>query len=164
MGETSPLRKADLLRTMPDDHAEIDDLERGEPPVIPTRGGLALVSRDDAPVLTPPGAASDPSADPSSTPGARAPAPQAGRLSGFKLSKRRVDYTTVDQPMPAAKKRKEGLVVLLGTSLPAPAASPSVEKGSVEEARSRKAEEEKMKAREDAIKGRDTELEQSAEA
>nr|XP_020178316.1 predicted GPI-anchored protein 58 [Aegilops tauschii subsp. strangulata] len=130
MGETSPLRKADLLRTMPNDD-ETDDLHRGEPPVIPTRGRSALVSQDDAPVLTPPGAASGPSAAPSSVPGARAPAPQAGRLSGFKLSKRRVDYTAVDQPTPAAKKRKEEAVVLLGTSQPAPAASPSMEKGSI---------------------------------
>nr|XP_020188268.1 MAP7 domain-containing protein 1-like [Aegilops tauschii subsp. strangulata] len=131
MGETSPLRKADLLCTMPDDDDETDDLQRGEPPVIPTRGRSALVSRDDAPVLTPSGAASSLSAAPSSAPGARAPVPQAGRLSGFKLSKRRVDYTAVDPPTPAAKKRKEEAVVLLGTSLPAPAASPSVEKGSV---------------------------------
>nr|XP_040258420.1 translation initiation factor IF-2-like [Aegilops tauschii subsp. strangulata] len=95
------------------------------------RGRSALVSRDDAPVLTPPGAASGPSAAPSSAPGARAPAPRAGRLSGFKLSKRRVDYTAVDQPTPAVKKRKEEAVALLGTSLPAPAASPSMEKGGV---------------------------------
>nr|XP_020155521.1 neurosecretory protein VGF-like [Aegilops tauschii subsp. strangulata] len=192
MGEISPLCKADLVHTMPDDD-EADVLQRGEPPVIPTRG----------------------------------------------------------RPTPAAKKRKDEAVVLLGTNLPAPAASPSMEKGSVaahvsparsssrglgenpweesapvaplapeapvsgsaaepghddlregeagrrpssaareaalkdvepaqdrcraleaelktlrneraEEARSRKAEEEKMKAREDAIKGRDAELEQSA--
>nr|XP_020197959.1 actin cytoskeleton-regulatory complex protein pan-1-like [Aegilops tauschii subsp. strangulata] len=153
-------------------------------------------------------AASGPSAAPSSAPGARVPAPQAGRLSGFKLSKRRVDYTAVVQPTPAARKRKEEAVLLLGTSLPAPAASSSVEKGSIgaqekqaaaqaaaarevvlkdaevaqdrcrgleaelktlrdkraEEARGREAEEEKMKAREDAIKGRDAELEQSAKA
>ena len=43
MGETSPLRKADLLYTMPDDD-EYDDLQRGEPPVILTRGRSALVS------------------------------------------------------------------------------------------------------------------------
>nr|XP_040249523.1 translation initiation factor IF-2-like [Aegilops tauschii subsp. strangulata] len=35
----------------------------------------------------------------------------------------------VDQPTPAAKKRKEEAVVPLGTKPPAPAASPSVEKG-----------------------------------
>nr|XP_020175120.1 vegetative cell wall protein gp1-like [Aegilops tauschii subsp. strangulata] len=130
MGETSHLCKADLLRTIPDDDGA-DGLQRGETPVIPMRGGSVLVSRDDAPALTSPGAASGPSAAPPSAPGARAPAPQAGRLSGFKLSKRRVDYTAVDQPTPAAKKRKEEAVVLLGTNPPTPAASSSVEKVSV---------------------------------
>ena len=114
-GETSPLRKADILRTLPDDDDEADvPPEREEPPVaggssrpkaspqrrppaeVPTRGRSALISRDDAPAPTPPGAASGPSAAPSSAPGARAPAPQAARLSGFKLKKRR-DYTAVDQ-------------------------------------------------------------------
>nr|XP_020181021.1 uncharacterized protein CG45076-like [Aegilops tauschii subsp. strangulata] len=186
------------------------------------RGRSALISRGAAPALTLPRAAFGPSAAPPSAPGARAPAPQAGRLSGFKLSKRKVNYTSVDQPTPAAKKRKEAAVVLLGTNPPALAVSPSMEKGSsdvsvraalsqatvtsekekqaaaqaaaareaalkdveaaqdryraleaelktlrnerVEEARSRKVEEEKMKAWEDAIKGRDPELEQSAKA
>ena len=115
MGETSPLRKADILRTLPDDDDEADvPLERGEmhmaggssrskvsprrrpPAEVPTRGRSALISRDDAPALTLPGAASGPSAAPSSAPGARAPAPQAARLSGFKLRKRR-DYAAVDQ-------------------------------------------------------------------
>nr|XP_020200821.1 uncharacterized protein KIAA1522-like [Aegilops tauschii subsp. strangulata] len=102
----------------------------GEPPVVPTRGRSALVSRDAAPALTPPGAASGPSAAPSSAPGARAPAPQALRLSGFKLSKRRVDYATVDQPPPAAKKRKEDAATPPGTEPSAAAAPPSVKKGS----------------------------------
>nr|XP_020199002.1 predicted GPI-anchored protein 58 [Aegilops tauschii subsp. strangulata] len=95
------------------------------------RGRSALISRDAASVPAPPGAASGPPAAPSSAPGACAPAPWAGRLLGFKLSKRRVDYTMVDQMPPAAKKTKEEAVVLLETNLPAPAASPSVEKGSV---------------------------------
>nr|XP_020172094.1 cell division protein ZipA-like [Aegilops tauschii subsp. strangulata] len=108
LGETSPLRKADILRTMPDDDAEADALlEREEPPVaggssrpeaspqrrppaeVPTRGRSALISRVDASTPTLPGAASGPPATPPSAPGARAPAPQAARLSGFKLSKRR---------------------------------------------------------------------------
>lgn len=90
MGETSPLRKDDILRTLPDDDDEAGVLpEREEPSVVPTRGRSALISRDDAPALTPPGAASGPSAAPSSALGARAPTPQATRLSGFKLMKRR---------------------------------------------------------------------------
>ena len=63
MGETSPLRKADILRTLPDDDDEVDvPLERGElrtaggssrskvspwrrsPVEVPTRGRSALVS------------------------------------------------------------------------------------------------------------------------
>ena len=90
MGETSPLHKADILRTLPDDDDEASVLpEREEPPVVLMRGRSALISRDDAPALTPLGAASGPSAAPSSALGARAPAPQAARLSGFKLTKRR---------------------------------------------------------------------------
>nr|XP_020147164.2 atherin-like [Aegilops tauschii subsp. strangulata] len=131
MGETSPLSKADIFRTLPDDNGADVPQEKGETPVVPTRGRSALISRDAASAPTPPGAASGPSAVPSSPPGARAPAPQAARLSGFKLSKRRVDYAAVDHPTPAAKKRKEEEVVLLGTNLPAPAVCPSVEKGSV---------------------------------
>nr|XP_020186152.1 brain acid soluble protein 1-like [Aegilops tauschii subsp. strangulata] len=102
---------------------------RRSPAEVPTRGRSALISRDDAPVLTLPGAASVLSAAPSSVPGARAPAPQAARLSGFKLRKRR-DYAAVDQPTPLAKKRKEEAVVLFETKSPAMAAPSSVEKGS----------------------------------
>nr|XP_040258157.1 ribonuclease Y-like [Aegilops tauschii subsp. strangulata] len=75
--------------------------------LIPTQGGSSLVSRDAASALTPPGAASSPSAAPSSAPGARAPTPQAPTLSGFRLPKRKVDYVAVDQPVPSTKKRKE---------------------------------------------------------
>nr|XP_020195786.1 uncharacterized protein LOC109781608 [Aegilops tauschii subsp. strangulata] len=132
MGKTSPLCKADLLHTMLDDDDRTDvPQEKEEPLVIPMRGRSALIPRDAASVPVPPGAASGPSAAPSSAPRARALAPQVGRLSGFKPGKRRVDYTAVDQPTPAAKKRKEEAVVLLGTNLPAPAASPSMEKGSI---------------------------------
>nr|XP_020153724.1 translation initiation factor IF-2-like [Aegilops tauschii subsp. strangulata] len=113
-----------------DDNEANSRQEKGEPPVVPTRGRSALVSRDASPALTPPGAASGPSAAPASAPGACAPAPQAPRLSGFKLSKRRVDYAVVDQPPPAAKKRKEDAAAPLGTEPSAAAAPPSVEKGS----------------------------------
>ena len=62
MGETSPLRKADILRLLPDDDDEADVLlEREELPVVPTKGRSALLSRDDAPASTPPGVASCPS-------------------------------------------------------------------------------------------------------
>ena len=37
MGETSPLSKADILRTLPDDDEADARPEKGEPPVIPTR-------------------------------------------------------------------------------------------------------------------------------
>nr|XP_020189660.1 microtubule-associated protein 4-like [Aegilops tauschii subsp. strangulata] len=131
MGETSPLSKADIHRTLPDDDGADVLQEKEEPPAVPTRGRSALISRDAASAPTPPGAASGPSVVPSSAPRVRAPAPQAGRISVFKLSKRRVDYTMVDQPTPAAKKRKEEAVVPLGANAPTPAASPSVEKGSV---------------------------------
>ena len=70
---------------------------RKSPVEIPMRGRSALVSRDDARVLLLPEAASNLPVAPSSAPKALAPMPQAGRLSGFRLSKRRVDYTTVDQ-------------------------------------------------------------------
>nr|XP_040258348.1 FYVE and coiled-coil domain-containing protein 1-like [Aegilops tauschii subsp. strangulata] len=79
----------------------------------------SLVSRDAASALTPPGAASSPSAASSSAPGARAPTPQAPTLSGFRLPKRKVDYVVVDQPVPSAKKRKEDTA----------AAPPSAKKG-----------------------------------
>lgn len=113
-GETSPMRKANILRTLPDDDDEADvPLERSElhaaggssrskanprrrsPAAIPTRGRSTLISRDDAPVLMLPVAASNPPATSSSIPGARTPAPQATKLSGFKLRKQR-DYTAVD--------------------------------------------------------------------
>ena len=64
--------------------------------MVPTKGRLVLLSRDDAPAPTPPRAAFGPSAAPASAFGARASAPQAARLSGFKLKKQR-DYATVDQ-------------------------------------------------------------------
>ena len=75
MEETSPLSKADILHALPDD-AEVDARqEEGELPVIPTRGRSSLISRGAASALTPPGAASGPSAAPSSAPGARVPTP-----------------------------------------------------------------------------------------
>ena len=96
-GETSPLSKADILRTFPDDAEADARQEKGEVPVIPTRGRSSLVCRDATSVLAPTGAASGPSAAPVSASGASAPVPQALRLSGFKLTKWRVDYAAVDQ-------------------------------------------------------------------
>lgn len=91
-GETSPLRKADILCTLPDDDDEADVLLEGEelcttggssrskasprrksPVEILTRGRLALVSRDDAPILVLPEAASNLPAAASSAPRALAP-------------------------------------------------------------------------------------------
>nr|XP_020197002.1 actin cytoskeleton-regulatory complex protein PAN1-like [Aegilops tauschii subsp. strangulata] len=131
MGETSPLSKADILRAFPDDDEADARQEEGELPIIPTRGRSSLVSRGVTPVSTPSEAASGPSAAPFSPPGVCAPTPQASKLSGFKLTKRRVDYTAVGQPPPSAKKRKEDAVPTLGTEPSAAAAPPSVEKGNV---------------------------------
>nr|XP_020147952.1 predicted GPI-anchored protein 58 [Aegilops tauschii subsp. strangulata] len=76
-----------------------------------------------------PGAASGLPATPSSALGALAPAPQVARLSGFKLRKQR-DYAAVDQPTPAAKKRKEEAMILLRAKSLAAAAPSSARKGS----------------------------------
>ena len=97
VGETSPLSKADILRTLPDDDEADAHQEEGKLPVVPTRGRSSLVSRDVTPAVAPSRAASIPSVAPGSALGASAPAPQAPRLSGFKLTKRRVDYAAVDQ-------------------------------------------------------------------
>nr|XP_020201746.1 ubiquitin carboxyl-terminal hydrolase 42-like [Aegilops tauschii subsp. strangulata] len=94
-------------------------------------GRSTLISRDATSVLAPPGATSGPPAARSSAPGACVPALRSGRLSGFKLSKRKVAYTTVDPPTPVTKMRKEGAVVPPETNPPAPSESPSVEKGSI---------------------------------
>nr|XP_020191697.1 MAP7 domain-containing protein 1-like [Aegilops tauschii subsp. strangulata] len=131
MGETSPLSKADILRAFPDDDEADARQEDGELPAIPTRGRSSLVSRDATSILAPNGAASGSSAAPVSAPRAGAPVPQASRLSGFKLTKRRVDYTAVHQPPPSAKKRKEDSVPTPGTEPSAAAAAPTMGKGNV---------------------------------
>ena len=97
MGETAPLSKADILCALPDDAEADARQEKGELPVIPARGRSSLVSRDITPALAPSGAASSPCAALSSALRACMPTPQASRLSGFKLTKRRVDYAAVDQ-------------------------------------------------------------------
>ena len=97
MGENSPLSKAEILRALPDDAETNARQEEREQPLVPTKGRLSLVPRDAASALTPPGAASSPPAAPSSAPGTRAPTPQAPKLSGVKLPKRKVDYVAVDQ-------------------------------------------------------------------
>nr|XP_020166970.1 uncharacterized protein LOC109752496 [Aegilops tauschii subsp. strangulata] len=109
MGETSPLSKADILRALPDDAETDARQEKGELPVIPTRGRSSLVSRDVTPAMAPSGAASGPSAASGSALGASVPAPQASRLSGFKLTK----------PLSSAKKRKGDVATM----------PPSAEKG-----------------------------------
>ena len=95
-GETSPLSKADILCTLPDDEEANARQEKGEPPVIPTRDRLVLISRDATSALVPPGVASGPAAAPAPASGAGAPAPRVAKLSDFKLPKRR-DYAAADQ-------------------------------------------------------------------
>ena len=43
-GETSPLRKADILRTLPDDDEADATQEKEDPPVIRMRGRSVLIS------------------------------------------------------------------------------------------------------------------------
>ena len=95
--ETSPLSKADILHAFPNDDEAGDRLERGELPVVLTRGRSALISRDVASAPPPPGAASGPAAAPASASGAGVLAPRVAKLSGFMLIKRRVEYAVVDQ-------------------------------------------------------------------
>ena len=96
MGETSPLNKADILRTLPDDDEAGARQEKGEPPVISMRCRSVLISWDAASVLAPPGATSGPAAAPASAPRAGVPVPRVAKLSGFRLPKRR-DYAMADQ-------------------------------------------------------------------
>ena len=114
-GETSPPRKADLLRALPDDDDAGDHPVREvlppagvttrskvtpskkSPTMVPTKSRSALVSRGDAPALTLSGATAGPAAASSSAPGARAPAPQTARPLGSALLKRPRDYAAVDQ-------------------------------------------------------------------
>nr|XP_020147614.1 CCR4-NOT transcription complex subunit 3-like [Aegilops tauschii subsp. strangulata] len=139
-GETSPLRRADFLRTLPDD----DDTDnhpvkevpppagvttrsgvspsRRPPPGVPTKGSSVLISRGEAPAVSPPGAATA-----SSTPGARAPVPQAARPPGSTLLKRRPDYAAVDQP--SLKKKKEEAATSSRSQQPGTAAPPLAQKG-----------------------------------
>ena len=97
VGETSPLSKVEILRALPDD-AETDARqgEREQPP-IPMRGRSSRVARDAASVLTPPGAGSGSASAPLGAAGARKPAPQVPKLSGFKLPKQSVEYIIVDR-------------------------------------------------------------------
>ena len=97
MGETSPLSKANILCAFPDDDEAGDRMERGEPSVVPMRDrsacspGMLLLFRRRPELLL------------AQLPllfllsGAGAPAAQVAKLSGFKLTKRRVDYATMDK-------------------------------------------------------------------
>nr|XP_040246032.1 uncharacterized protein LOC109746662 [Aegilops tauschii subsp. strangulata] len=169
MGKTSALRKADILRALPDDAETDARQEEGELPVIPTKGRSSLVSRDAAPALTPPGVASGPSAAPSSAPGAHVPTPQAPKLSGFRLPKRKADYVAAAA---ASKKEKQAAAKAVADReaalKDAEAARDrcreledelkSLHDQCAEEARGGQAKEEEMRAREDAIKGCDAKL------
>nr|XP_040258269.1 actin cytoskeleton-regulatory complex protein PAN1-like [Aegilops tauschii subsp. strangulata] len=127
MGDTSPLHKADILRTLRDDDDEADVPPEGEEPLVAGGSSRSKANPQRRPPAEP-GAASGPSAAPSSAPGTRVPAPQAARLSGFKPKKWR-DYAAVHQPNPAAKKRKEDEVVLLETRSHPLTATLSMDKG-----------------------------------
>ena len=97
VGETSPLSKAEILRALPDD-AEADAFQgERERPLIPTKGRSSLVAHGAAPGLAPPGAGSGSVSTPPGAAGARTPAPQVPKLSGFKLPKRSVEYIAVDR-------------------------------------------------------------------
>nr|XP_040245440.1 uncharacterized protein LOC120964670 [Aegilops tauschii subsp. strangulata] len=88
MGETLPLRKANMLRTLPDDDDEADILHRGEPPVIRTRGRpmpAANKRREEAVVLPGanlPAAATSPSVEKGSISAHTSPARSSSRGPG----------------------------------------------------------------------------------
>ena len=85
VGASSPLSKAEILRALPDD-AEADTFQwEREQPLIPTKSRSSLVARGAAPGLAPPGAGSGSVSTPPGAAGARTPAPQVQKLSGFKL-------------------------------------------------------------------------------
>ena len=65
--------------------------------MIPTRSRSALISQDSTAAPVPARAAFGSTAAPASAFGAGAPAPRVAKLSGFKLTKRKVDYIAVDQ-------------------------------------------------------------------
>ena len=95
VGETSPPSKAEIPHALPDD-AEADAYQGGkEQPLVPTKGRSSLVDRGAASNPTPPGAGSGSASAPHGATGARMPAPQVPKLSGFKLPKRK--YVAVDQ-------------------------------------------------------------------
>ena len=96
-GRLPPLSKAEILRALPDD-AEADAFQgERERPLIPTKGRSSLVAHGAPPVLVPPGAGSGSVSTPPGAAGARTPAPQVPKLSGFKLPKRSVEYIAVDR-------------------------------------------------------------------
>ena len=70
VGETSPLSKAEILRTLPDE-AEADACQgEREQPLIPTKGRSSLVVRGAASAPTPPKAGSGSASAPPVTAGA----------------------------------------------------------------------------------------------
>ena len=96
-GETSPPCRTNILRTLPDDDETDATREEEDPPTISKKDRSTLISREAASTQAPPGATSSASDVPSSAPGPLAAAPRATRLSGFKLSKRAVNYAAIDQ-------------------------------------------------------------------
>ena len=96
MGETSPLRKANILRTLP--YNDEADTRRGgeDPPVIPKKDRSGLISRGSTPAPVLPEASSNPSGAPCSAVGPPEAEPRK-RLSGFKLGRSPWDLATADQ-------------------------------------------------------------------
>nr|XP_020174388.1 uncharacterized protein KIAA0754-like [Aegilops tauschii subsp. strangulata] len=138
-GETSPPRKANFLRALPNDDDADDHLvkevpppagvttrsrvspSRKLPPGVPAKSRSALVSRGDAPAVSLPGAAMA-----SSTPGARTPVPQAARPPGSALLKRRRDYAAADVVI---EEEEGGGNHIFGDQQPGTAAPPLAQKG-----------------------------------
>ena len=94
-GQTSPRRRANILRTLPDDD-EADTRQGGEDPsMIPKKDRSGLISRGATMALALLEANSIPSGAPSSASGPPKAAPRK-RLSGFKLGSRPPEHTAID--------------------------------------------------------------------
>ena len=96
-GETSPWRRANILRTLLDDDEVVARREEEDPPVIPKKDRSGLISRGTISAQALPEATSSPSGAPSSVSGPLEAVPRTKRLTGFKLGKRSMAYTAIDQ-------------------------------------------------------------------
>nr|XP_020156658.1 nascent polypeptide-associated complex subunit alpha, muscle-specific form-like [Aegilops tauschii subsp. strangulata] len=128
-GETSPL-VADLLGALPDDDEAGDHSVRESqaPAGVTTRSKGTPSKKPSTGAPTRSSAAAGPAAAASSAPGTRKPTPQAARPPGSALLKRPRNYAAVDQPTPAAKKKREGVAAPSGTQQPGTATPPPAQK------------------------------------